>query len=242
MFFGRPAGAEIRIWDSKVAWRRAVDAVRWERRLYRGNKVFVKVDGRGTPVLDERGLAVVRYKPDDAREYNARPGDVQEITEEALSLLETAKQARRRQTALIRVAVAGTARPSPGPAGAGIVFEGDGFRREVSVFVGHATHQVAELVAVEEAVGRLKDSRRKVRLVVESAWVEGVLTGTWEAGAHRPVIERVRAMLQRFRDLSVRRSRPRTRTEMLDRARELAERASEERRNEESLVRIDAEE
>jgi ribonuclease HI len=209
------------------------------RRLYRGNKVFVKVDGQGCPVLDERGLAVLRYKTDDPREYNARPDDVLPITEEALRQLEAAKEARRRRTARIRVAVAGTARPSPGPAGAGIVFEGDGFRREVSVFVGHATHQVAELVAVEEAVGRLKDSRRKVRLVVESAWVEGVLTGTWEAGAHRPVIDRVRALIGRFADLTVRRNRPRTRNDLLDRARRLAERASEERENDESLVRIE---
>jgi len=209
------------------------------RRLYRGNKVYVKVDGEGCPVLDERGLAVLRYKPDDPREYNARPDDVLAITEEALNRLEAAKEARRRRTALIRVAVAGTARPSPGPAGAGIVFEGDGFRREVSVFVGHATHQVAELVAVEEAVGRLKDPRRRVRLEVGSAWVEGVLTGTWEAGAHRPAIDRVRALIHRFSDLTVRRNRPRTKSEILDRARQLAERAAEERRNDESLEKID---
>ena len=41
----------------------------WERRRYRRNKVWIEVDDQGAPVLDDRGLAALRYKPDDSRTY-----------------------------------------------------------------------------------------------------------------------------------------------------------------------------
>jgi ribonuclease HI len=52
----------------------------WARRRYRGNKVWVEVDAEDAPVLDERGLAKVRYKPDDVqRTYSVRPSEVHAV-------------------------------------------------------------------------------------------------------------------------------------------------------------------
>jgi ribonuclease HI len=49
----------------------------WDRRRYRGNKVWIDVDASGTPVLDERGLARLRYKPEDEqRTYSVRPSEI----------------------------------------------------------------------------------------------------------------------------------------------------------------------
>ncbi len=48
----------------------------WARRRYRKNKVYVEVDEADALVLDERGFAHVRYKPDDDRTYTARPAEI----------------------------------------------------------------------------------------------------------------------------------------------------------------------
>jgi ribonuclease HI len=48
----------------------------WARRRYRGNKVWIETDDGGAPVLDERGLARLRYRPEDERTYSVRPSEV----------------------------------------------------------------------------------------------------------------------------------------------------------------------
>jgi ribonuclease HI len=54
----------------------------WARRRYRGNKVWIETDERGEHLLDERGLARMRYKPDDeGRTYSVRPGEVHVLEE-----------------------------------------------------------------------------------------------------------------------------------------------------------------
>ena len=208
----------------------------WERRLYRGNKVFVKVDPEGRPVAEREGLAAIRYHVDDPREYHARIRDLQELTPEVVARLEQEKARRRRRSAWIRVFVAGGAEPNPGPAGVGVVLEADGYRREVAVFLGKATHNVAELRAVEEALDRIRDRTRKVRLHVGSAYLEGVLTGSWKAGSTRPLIERIRQDLAEFSRLKVRRIRFDVLEENHVRAAELATRAREEQRDFDELV------
>jgi ribonuclease HI len=56
----------------------------WERRRYRGNKVWIEVDGSGAPVLDERGLARLRYKPEDEqRTYSVRPSEIHGVDDAA---------------------------------------------------------------------------------------------------------------------------------------------------------------
>jgi ribonuclease HI len=48
----------------------------WERRRYRGNKVWVEVGDDGAPALDARGLARLRYRKDDERTYSVRPAEI----------------------------------------------------------------------------------------------------------------------------------------------------------------------
>ena len=51
----------------------------WERRSYRGNKVWILVDEAGEATLDERGHAQLRYKPEDDRTYTVRPAEVRPL-------------------------------------------------------------------------------------------------------------------------------------------------------------------
>ena len=54
----------------------------WTRRRYRGNKVWIEAGDDGALVLDERGLARLRYKPEDTRTYSVRPSEIHAIEEE----------------------------------------------------------------------------------------------------------------------------------------------------------------
>ncbi len=53
--------------------------VAWERRSYRGHKVWILVDEAGRATLDDRGHAQLRYKPDDDRTYTVRPAEVRPL-------------------------------------------------------------------------------------------------------------------------------------------------------------------
>jgi len=56
--------------------------VAWERRRYRGHKVWILVDEAGEAVLDPRGHAQLRYKPDDDRTYTVRPAEIRALDDE----------------------------------------------------------------------------------------------------------------------------------------------------------------
>lgn len=55
--------------------------VAWERRRYRGHKVWILVDEAGAAVLDDRGHAQLRYKPEDERTYTVRPAEIRPLEE-----------------------------------------------------------------------------------------------------------------------------------------------------------------
>ncbi len=212
----------------------------WERYVYKNNKVYVRTDETGRPVLDDRGLAVVRYRTGDDREYNVHPRDLIRLTPEVLEALERDREKKRRKTATIRIFTAGGAEAGDGPAGSGIVLLADGYRREISLYFPRATLSVAELVAVREALGRVRDRHRRVRLHVDSAHVLGVLTGDWKAGANRGLVEEIRVLMQSFTDLELVRVRSRRRSEFFDRADSLAAQARAEGRGTDDLMEMDS--
>ena len=53
----------------------------WERRRYRGHKVWTEVDDGGAPRVDARGLAAIRYREDDPRTYSVRPEEIRPLGE-----------------------------------------------------------------------------------------------------------------------------------------------------------------
>lgn len=210
--------------------------IHWDRRLFRGNKVWVRVDGEGGLALDENGLAVMRYKPDDPREYNARPAEVAPITEEALSQAARARATKRRRSTHLDVFAAAGADPDLARAGAGIVLEGDGYRREIAISLAESTHNVSELTAVAQALSRIKDTRRPIRLHVDSGYLAGVLSGKWPAGANRELIDRVRVLMGRFETLKLVREKGRAPGSGLERAAALAGEAVRTGESSETLV------
>lgn len=91
-------------------------------------------------------------------------------------------------------------RGAPRRAGVGIVARSGEFRAEYSLPVGDATNQQAELMAVREALRRIKDcSRADVVIYSDSAYAIGCLTKPWKPKANLDLIEEIRAMIARCR-------------------------------------------
>lgn len=176
---------------------------RWTRVLYRRNKVFTQVDEQGRPLRNEAGLAAIRYREDDPREYSVRADDLAPITDAALAEIDAVraqeKAARRRARQPIRIYTA-VAPGADGGDGVGVVLETDGFRREMArALDGPAP----ELVGVRAALTRIKQSGRPVRITVETAHTLKVIDGQWEAGVNAALVDEVHDALDRFDDWRV---------------------------------------
>ena len=172
-------------------------------------------------MLDGRGLASLRYKPDDPRTYSVRPSELAAVDDPAApprpSRPRRAKAPARAPApddgfepgddvpALAGLAVHaytdGASSGNPGPSGAGVVLLFRERRKELSKYLGETTNNVAELEAVLLALGAIKDRRLPVRVHADSSYVIGVLEGGMKAKANSSLIARIRAELLEFADV-----------------------------------------
>ena len=122
----------------------------WERRRYRTNKVWIEVDDQGAPVLDDRGLAALRYKPDDEPHLHRAPGRAGARGRRSRRRPGGRRGGARRadEGEGIVIYTDGASSGNPGPAGLGVVLLWRDRRREIQRFLGEATNNQAELEAI----------------------------------------------------------------------------------------------
>jgi ribonuclease HI len=197
----------------------------WERRRYRGNKVWVEVGPDGAPVLDERGLARLRYRQEDERTYSVRPSEVAAVDAPAPASprprrakgpapgaraaaaddapddeFEPGDDVPALAGRAVHVYTDGASSGNPGPAGAGAVLIFREHKKELSRYLGETTNNVAELEAVLLGLSAVKNRRLPVRLHTDSSYVIGVL-GSMRAKANAALVARIRAEMEDFADL-----------------------------------------
>ena len=178
----------------------------WERRRYRRNKVWIEVDERGEPVLDDRGLAALRYKPDDDRTYTVRPDELGPVEAEpqAEAPAEEAAPAPEAEPATgegIVIYTDGASSGNPGPAGLGVLLLWRGHRREIQRFLGEATNNHAELEAILVALRAVKRPTLPVEVHSDSEYAIGVLTKGHKVKANQDLVAEILAEMERFTDL-----------------------------------------
>lgn len=177
----------------------------WERRRYRRNKVWVEVDERGALVLDDRGLAALRYKPDDSRTYTVRPDELGPV-EATPSTEETAAEGppvpSEGTEGGIVIYTDGASSGNPGPAGLGVLMLFKEHRREIQRFLGKATNNHAELEAVLVALRAVKKPTLPVAIHTDSEYVIGVLTKGHKVKANTELVAAIQTEMTRFPNLS----------------------------------------
>lgn len=167
----------------------------WDRRHYRGNKVWVAVDEAGELVLDERGLAALRYKVDDERTYTVRPTEVEPLE------APEAPPAEAPDDDAVRVYTDGSSSGNPGPAGIGVVLVWRDHRREIQRALGETTNNVAELTAILEGLRAVRRPDLPVRVHTDSAYAIGVLVEGHRVKRNDALVAEVRREMARFADL-----------------------------------------
>ncbi len=125
----------------------------------------------------------------------------------------------------VEVYTDGACSGNPGPAGVGVVMKYKGHTKEISKYIGHATNNIAELLAVLTALRAIKDPSRKIVLYTDSTYVEGVLAKNWKARANREIIRAIKKEMQRFADLTIKKVEGHTGVEGNEQADRLAREA-----------------
>ena len=102
----------------------------------------------------------------------------------------------------------GSCQGNPGPAGLGVwICFPDGTQKEHYRYLGEATNNVAELTAIEDAMSvvfsdaQYEDS--PIEILTDSQYTNGVLTKNWKAKANRALIQKIRAMLKKNRNVRI---------------------------------------
>ena len=175
----------------------------WERRRYRKNKAWLRVDSHGKPLLDERGLAPLRFKPTDERTYSVRPDDVAEIEAEhpepdAQAEGGGTRDAATEDPSTIQLHVHGVATGNPGPGGLGVVLCWQGRRREIQRYVVEATEQEAQLLALLAALGAVRKPSLPVAIHAEASYLSEVLDPEYHPRADLALVEALRRERRRF--------------------------------------------
>lgn len=199
----------------------------WKPYKLNAKDCWARVDEAGALVVNERGLVDVIYKvAPSSKLYSGkranlieRPGDIQALDEDPA---QAAPAPARKPAAgaakngaepdvtgvpsdAIHVWTDGGARPNPGPSSIGVVIVDGKQHLELSEFLGDGTNQTAELSAMlrglEEVAEMFPDKQRPVVIYSDSAYAIGLLSQGWKAKANVELVDELRALCRKFRDV-----------------------------------------
>jgi ribonuclease HI len=205
--------------------------VPWRLVLLRNSRVLARCDAKGELIVAD-GRVEVRYRPNDGRAYRAAVRNLVLVEEspilpgdaclEAVVMGEQKRKPARTKPAKGGAAVDRRARSNahhtdeiidaytdgacsgnPGPAGSGVVIENADGRRELSVYLGRATNNVAELTAVQCALDAIGPTDQRVRVYTDSRYTIGVLSEGWTAKANQALIAQIKQALRAFPNLQL---------------------------------------
>jgi len=191
--------------------------------LFKDQRVWIRADPAGRPILDGAGRAEMKYREGDTKSYRPAAANLLPDPEpDARANLAHAHTdadadgsarrprpkalARPKPTALERIPGAlevwtdGACSGNPGPMGIGVVVIDGGSRREVGEYLGIGTNNIAELTAIERGLELVEeltggDSRRRVRVYSDSGYAIGLLSQGWKAKANQELVARIRRRL-----------------------------------------------
>lgn len=102
----------------------------------------------------------------------------------------------------IKIYTDGASSGNPGPAGIGIVLIYGDKKKDISSFIGRATNNTAELMAIKVGLEELKRFDLPVRVFSDSSYAVGLLSKGWKAKANQELVFEIRSLMTKFSDLA----------------------------------------
>jgi ribonuclease HI len=191
----------------------------WVRKKFKGNKVWMAIDGSGRPLI-HNNKALIKYQLDQDHEYWVVPAHITELDAVDISKpnkskppsklkkntsprIQTSESHPSPDEGVIQVFTDGASSGNPGPAGIGVFMAYGRHQREISRYIGIATNNVAELKAVETALKELKRKDFPVRIYTDSKYVYSLLCEGWKAKKNIELIHAIRKRFSEFADIKI---------------------------------------
>jgi ribonuclease HI len=186
----------------------AKDEGHWKRMQFKGNKVWMAVDAQGEPIK-KSGKVLLKYQRNQDYEYWVHGNSVHGLDEEIP--VAARKKTKPKSTAsaeekvdtdgAICIYTDGACSGNPGPAGIGVVMRYQGHEKEISRYIGMATNNLAELEAIRTGLAAVKKKSLPVIVFTDSSYALGVLSRGWKAKLNLELVEEIRALLKRFKNI-----------------------------------------
>jgi ribonuclease HI len=182
----------------------------WVRMRFKRNKVWAEADAAGEPI-QSGGRVRIKYQLDQPHEYRVRREDLRPLDEKPEEVpppvhrtAERAKpQTDRAGGRIVHIYTDGASSGNPGPAGIGVVLQCGPQRKEISEYIGSATNNIAELLAIQKGLAAVKTRRLPVRVYTDSGYALGVLTLNWKPKKNTELINAIRKSMAAFDDLKL---------------------------------------
>ncbi|VEN72507.1 Ribonuclease H [Candidatus Desulfarcum epimagneticum] len=189
----------------------------WERKRFKNNKVWLALDDAGKP-LKKNGRVLIKYQLSQDYEYWVYENAIRPVDAPAEESKKKTESKRRKAPGkaskprpetfeepssedFIVVYTDGASSGNPGPAGIGATLRHRGREKEISMGIGLATNNIAELKAVREALAAIKNPGIPVRILTDSSYVCGTLTKGWKAKKNRELIDSIKTLMKDFKDI-----------------------------------------
>ena len=204
----------------------------WKRMRFKNNKVWASVDPEGNLNVDNNKV-VIKYQVDQDYEYkvlaaNLKPLDSPVASNGRASATDDSALAPERKKKKVRkpakhktrgkdaeahddgscedtvcIYTDGASSGNPGPSGIGIWLKYKHHEKSISRYIGNSTNNIAELEAIRVGLGEVKKKDLPVRIFTDSNYAYGLLTLNWKAQKNRKLIEDIRKLMSRFKDLTI---------------------------------------
>lgn len=198
----------------------------WKRMLFKGNKVWLATNQDGKPIL-KSGKVLIKYQLDQDYEYWVHEKGVMPVNSLQSEKSEKKKLKKNRPLKksparldaktehktvfdtktvsdnTIFIYTDGASSGNPGPSGIGVLLRFKDHEKEISRNIGEATNNIAELEAIKISLLELKHYDYPVRLFTDSSYAYGVLTLGWKARKNKGLINSIKKLISKFRDLQL---------------------------------------
>ncbi|HVU51236.1 MAG TPA: ribonuclease H [Polyangia bacterium] len=184
---------------------------------FKDQRVLVRADEAGRPILDGDGRAEMKYRETDAKSYRPALGNLSPddgtgeapppraarraaSRGEAPGAARTPTAARADMAGAVEIWTDGACSGNPGPMGIGVVVIDGGQRTEIGEYLGTGTNNIAELVAIERGLALAAevtagDRERPRRVYSDSSYAIGLLDKGWKAKANQELVARIRKLV-----------------------------------------------